>query len=627
MFAGLRLFFFCLCITISCAIGMTLYFFNTITVDFSCLTEQNIGQPSILLDDEGNEWARFALDRRDPIVIDELPKHVCDAFIAAEDWQFFNHRGISFKGIIRSFLVNLWYGRIVQGASTITQQLVKLLFFDGQRTFKRKIKEQLYAILAEHQCTKEQILQTYLNHVYFGCGIYGVEAASQRFWGKHVTQISIDEAATLAAIVRSPANYCPIMAPLSAQQRRDVVLRSMKKLQMITEQEYGQAIATPLLIKDIDNQKIATHAKEYIRLLLEEELGKRLLYTGGLTIQTTLNRTLQELAEKSFYDNMRTFKKELIPEMDGALITLESKTGAIKAAVGGFDFNSSKFNRVWHSKRQIGSVFKPLVYAAAVQAGASFADTEIDEPIALKQGAQVWQPNNYNKKFAGQTTLAHALTHSNNIVSLKTLLKYGAQPVLLLAQRCHLEGAQYAYPSLALGCVDACLKEVAGMFNIFANDGIYVQPHIISWAKDSWGTKIWKHQLTQEHIVPKSIAHKVAKVLENGIKRWRRVYQKEFIEENVIIKTGSTNDCRTCWFAGSTPELTTVVYVGCDDNRAMGDIYPVRTAFPIWLDLHAKLKLTGKNFTYDPLLKPIWVDQWTGAWSHPTNPDAVEIFA
>ena len=226
--------------------GAAFYLFTHHTVDFSTLAHYNPGHPSILLDDQGNEWGRFQLDRREPIAYDHMPAHLRNAFIAAEDWQFFSHPGISIKGIMRSIIKNVLHGKKLQGASTITQQLVKLLFFDSQKTFKRKIKEQLYALLVEQQFTKEQILETYLNHVYFGFGIYGVEAASQRFWGKHASDLTIDESATLAGVIRCPGQYCPIINPLSAQRRRNIILNSMKNLGMITGEEYEHAIQLPI---------------------------------------------------------------------------------------------------------------------------------------------------------------------------------------------------------------------------------------------------------------------------------------------------------------------------------------------------------------------------------------------
>ena len=608
------------------AAGCAWYIVTHHTVNFERLAHYDPGHPSILLDDQGKEWARFQLDRREPIPLTQMPNHLINAFIAAEDWQFFSHAGISWKGIIRSTIVNVLHGKKMQGASTITQQLVKLLFFDSKKTFRRKIKEQIYAILAERQCTKEQILETYLNHVYFGFGIYGVEAASQRFWGKHAAQLSLDESATLAAIIRCPGQYCPIINPLSTRRRRDIILNSMHKLKLITAAEYQAAIARVIAIKDYDQTILAPHFKELIRMQLEEEIGKEILYTGGLIIQTTLNREIQHHAEKSFTKQIDELRKSGIADVDGALITVDSKNGEIKALVGGYDFNASKFNRAWQAKRQMGSVFKPLIFAVAVGHGATFADTEIDEPITIEQHNALWQPHNHDHQFRGQMTLAHALLRSNNIVSVKTLLKTGIPPVIGLAKACHIQEQMNPYPSLALGCVDATLKEVCGMFNVFANNGVYIEPHAIKWVKDQWGSKIWKVESIQEHIIPERIVGAVNKVLELGIKRWRKAFEQELVADDVICKTGTTNDSRTCWFAGATPELTTAVYIGCDDNRSMGDdIFPIKTAFPIWLELHNKLKPTGKKFFYDPSLRAITINQWTGRLVRPDDPDALEI--
>lgn len=606
--------------------GAVFYIFTHHTVDFSPLAHYNPGHPSILLDDQGKEWARFALDRREPIPLNQMPTHLKNAFIAAEDWNFFSHPGISVKGIIRSLLKNLWHRKKVQGASTITQQLVKLLFFDSQKTFKRKIKEQIYAVLAERQFSKEQILETYLNHVYFGAGIYGVEAAAQRFWGKNAAQLTIDESATLAAIIRCPGQYNPMLHQDAAQHRRNIILNSMKNLKFINTQEYDAARAVLLKVKSQESNSLAPHLKELIRIQLEDELGKNILYTGGLIIQTTLNIHIQELAQAAFTKHMAEYKKTIMPNVDGALISIDSKTGQVKALIGGYDYTASKFNRAWQSKRQIGSVIKPLIYAVAVQQGTSFADTQVDEPISIEQHNALWQPNNYNNRFDGSMTLAHALVRSNNIISVKTLLATGINPVVQLARACHLPDPIHPYPSLALGCVDASLKDVAGMFNVFANHGVYVQPHVIVSVKDSWGKKVGKYQQLKETVLPAYIADTVAKVMEHGIKRWRKAYNQELVPYDVICKTGTTNDCRTCWFAGASPELTTAVYVGCDDNRSLGDVYPLKSAFPIWLDLHEQLKPCEIHFTYEKNLKPTLINQWTGRRTYESDPDAIEIF-
>ncbi len=593
-------------------------------VDFSALERYQTNKPSIVLDADGIEWTRFQLDRREPISYDQMPKHLVQAFIAAEDWKFFSHHGLSIKGIIRSLLVNLYYGRKVQGASTITQQLVRLIFFDAKKTFTRKLKEQVYALLIEQQFTKEQILEAYLNHAYFGCGIYGVEAASQRFWLIHARELSIDQAATLAGIVQLPEGYCPLVYPLSAQKRRDIVLGNMHKLGFISPSELQSAKKVPVTIKKTDNEVQAPHFKEALRVFLEQLVGKEALYCGGLVIQSTMCRQAQSVAERVFKEKCAQMRSSICKDIDGAAMSMDVKTGAIKAMVGGFDYQLSKWNRAIQAKRQMGSVFKPIIYACAMQAGMSFADTEIDEPMEIMYGQQLWSPHNWDQKFVGPMTLAYALARSNNIVAIKTFLRVGAEPIVALAKKCHIEGPLYPYPSLALGCVDVTLKEALGAFNVFANNGVYVEPHYVEWIKDHWGAKIWRYNPVVEYVLPTMVSGKVAKVLGIGIERIRKItYKGNWLASEAISKTGTTNGSRTCWFVGATPTMTTAVYVGCDDGRPMCEVYPIRTAFPIWKDIHEALPDVQKSFVYDPRLKHIFINELTGEPVSDPNADGV----
>jgi len=595
-------------------------------IDLRALEHYNPGTPSLVLDDAGNELMRFQLDKRKPIALQHMPKHLLDAFIAAEDWDFFNHLGISWKGILRSSLVNLYHGRIVQGASTITQQLVKLLFFDAQKTFKRKLKEQLCSILVERQFTKEQILETYLNHVYFGCGIYGVEAASQRFWNKSAAELTVDQSAMLAAIVRSPGSYCPLLCPLSGQQRRNIVLHSMHKLNFIDDATYTYACAHPLALYEQEKLTYAPHVKEMLRVFLEDLVGKKVLYGDGLIIQTTINSHMQQAAEHSFKKQHAQMSKTLSSDIDGALITIDVHSGGIKALVGGADFTQSKFNRALQARRQIGSIIKPLLFAAALQEGLSFTDTEVDEPLVFEQGNTVWKPNNWDLKFRGPVTRAYALSHSNNIVAIKTLLEIGADKLVDLAKKCHINGPLHTYPSLALGAIDVTPVEAVGIFNIFANNGMYVQPHAVQWIKNKWGTKIWKYEPVLETVLPAHISGQVAKVLELGLKRIQKYFKHEWIDTQAISKTGTTNESRTCWFTGSTPEYTTAVYIGFDDNRPMGKyVYPIRTALPVWLGMQNKVKSKNKFFVYDPSLQEIIINERTGLLARNEHEDGAIV--
>jgi penicillin-binding protein 1A len=610
----IRLFFIAFVFSIAAFCGVISYVTHNKCIDFSHLEHYNPGKATILLDHEGREWARFALDRRKLIPLEQMPNHLIQAFLAAEDWDFYNHCGLSFRGIIRSMFVNICHGRVVQGASTITQQLVRLLFFDQKRTFKRKVKEQLMSLLVEMQFSKDQILETYLNHVYFGCGIYGVEAAAQRFWNKSVCDVTIDEAAVLAAIMRSPGSYTPLLHPLATQRQRNVVLGKMKKLQFITEDEFHDATFKPLELIEYQQDQFGLYARESIRQFLEELFGDA-LYTGGYIVKTTIDVELQKKAEVSFSHHIETIRKTINSAIDGALLTVAVGTGEIRALIGGYDYKTSKFNRALQAYRQLGSVFKTVIFASALQHGFSFADVECDEPITIVDAyGKEWQPKNYNRMFNGPITLAYALSHSNNIVVIKTFLKIGADPIVELAKKCRLPDPMHRYPSLSLGCIDVTLDQAVGMMNVFANNGVYVKPHMISWIKDQWGSKVYKHVAIREQVIEPHISGQVLKVLGIGLERVRAVIApKKWIDSEAASKTGTTNDHRTCWFVGSTPELTTGVCIGCDDNRSMGDdVYPLHTAFPIWIGLHRELKTKKKRFSYDPSLKEVIIDEKSG---------------
>ncbi|HSW76187.1 MAG TPA: PBP1A family penicillin-binding protein [Candidatus Saccharimonadales bacterium] len=617
--------------------GFVCFFLHNHTVDFSALQQDMAGKPSILLDQHGQQWGRFQSDKRKYVLLESMPQHLIQAFLVTEDRNFFQHPGISFRGILRSILVNLYKRKKVQGASTITQQLVKLLFFHSDKTFSRKIKEQLYAILVERQWSKEQILEAYLNNVYFGYGIYGVQAAAQRFWGKDIGDITIDQAATLASIMRSPQFYSPIHAPQAVFKRRNMILSMMHDFKMITVQQYQQAIVQDLNIHDPENNDIAPHLKETIRIFLENLVGKEKLYSGGLTIQTTLDIDMQKSCQKAFINHIACLRQSLHPEVDGGLVSIDSATGEIRAMIGGFDFAQSKFNRAMQARRQMGSVFKVFVYAAALEKGLHFSDVEIDESIELMQGTTAWRPENHDKKFRGPMTRAYALSHSNNTVTVKTLLQTGVSNVIDVAKRCHITAPMPPYPSLALGCVDVTVMEVVGSFNVMANHGKYVQPHFLRWVKNNMGKKIYKSTVVKEQVIDSKIASQIARVLTFGIQRLKKIMGVQWFGGQALGKSGTINDSRTSWFCGATPELTTAIYIGCDRNHSLGqNMYGSKTAFPIWFRFHAgiaknqddqmKIEKKKTEFYYDPGLHEVSINWKTGEqMTDINNPDVVSL--
>ncbi len=607
--------FFKILVCLGCIVlGSIFFVVHNQSVDFTRLAAYHTGSPSIVLDDAGNEITRFQLDRRTPIPFEMIPQQVLSAFLAAEDWQFFEHHGLSVRGIARSLLVNALKGRKAQGASTITQQLVRLLFFDNAKTYSRKVKEQIFTLLVEMQFTKEYILETYLNNIYFGAGIYGIEAAAQRFWGKSIVDVTLDEAATLAGIISAPNRYCPLIYPLSAQRRRDTVLTAMLRRGVITQEECTQAQQCPVSTLKMHEKKYAAHAVEYLRQELEELVGKHALYTQGLTIYTSLNFTMQKQAEDAFYKQVSSLRGAKKMPLDGGLVTLAVQDNAIKAYVGGYNFNASQFDRVQKSERQLGSIFKLILYAAALQEGKEFSDTAIDEPLTIKQGNRTWSPRNYSRDFKGPMTLAYALSHSNNIIAVKTLLEIGIAPVVALAEKTHISAHIPPYPALALGCVDSSLLQATAMFSIFAANGMYHKPYMLVKVKDKFGNTLWKHTPTpSEQTVDSLIAGKVARVLQHSMRRYLKHTNSPLTEIEMIAKTGTTNDSRTCWFMGASPTYTTGVYIGCDDNRALGtNVFPIHTAFPIWRESMEQWHHRYQKFVYNPLLQELCINTKTG---------------
>lgn len=596
---------------IACCLGAGYYFIHN---PWLYLTHLNPApcHESVLLDDEGIVWARFQLDQRNNISLTQIPHHVIHAFIATEDRQFYTHSGISWYGIMRSIVFNIMYRRFAQGASTITQQLVRLLLGDTTKTLSRKIKEQLLAIALEQQCSKDYIMEMYLNNLYFGCGIYGVSAAAQRFWNKHPRDLTIDESAVLAGIVKNPNKYCPLINSIYSLQRRNVVLNCMAQAGFIPQEDLHALQQRSLsTIRDDVTTCYAPHARDTIRQQLEKTLGLHRLYRGGLTIKTTLNSTMQQHAQLCFKTSLEQLRARKQKPIDGALVCIHSASGDIKAMVGGYDYSLSQFNRATHARRQLGSIFKPILYTVGLERNMSLATIDYDEPLKIIDHHQVWAPGNVTKRFDGPMTLARALISSNNIIAIKTALTVGTQTIAQKAHECGLP-LPHPYASLALGCIDATPVEATGMFNVLVNQGYYVKPHLIQWVKDADGSIIW-----QEHIKPHAVfswasCSTIIHVLQQAVGRWVNYLGLTPLPCAATGKTGTTNEARNCWFVGATPHYTTAVYLGADDNTSLGNTYTIRSAFPLWLAFNHAINQAPAEFRYDPLLRPLWINSITG---------------
>ncbi len=596
--------------------GSFFYLSTSAWFDFSRLENYNPGTPSVILDTNGIEIFRFELDKRKYITYDQISPVLVKAFVAAEDHNFFYHSGISFKGLVRSLLVNIYHGGIRQGASTITQQVIRLLYLNNERNYIRKIKEIFLALSLERYLTKEQIFEIYVNNIYFGHGIYGVEAACKRFWNKSVWDINVTEAATLAAVAKSAFIYSPLNAPLTSKKRRNVILRSMSQLGFITQDQFLEARESSIDLKDkIPGNPVRLYIQEWIRHWAENKWDKNTLYKNGLIIKTTIDLAIQEKAEKSFIPIVRKLRESQGNTLNGGMISVEANTGKIKAMIGGLDFNESQYNRAFQAKRQTGSSFKPIIFAAAIKKGIPFDSVYVDEPLEIRLATgDLWTPRNWTRRFDGPMTLVKALSTSNNMIAIKLFLEIGSESIIELAKEFGFSRDLKPYPSLALGTAVATVEENVTAFNVFASHGYYVKSFLIEWVKNRKGKKIFSHVLYRKKILDDITNSKMINALSVFMKRKKKFWPEEhWLDVEVIGKTGSTNNSTSNWYVGSTPKLTTAVYVGRDDGQGMGQyIYSSQTTYPIWFNFNKKIKSDEPNFYVDPSLKEIDIDWLTG---------------
>lgn len=624
---GVLVFF---CVVVPVLVGAFFFMVDSEIVDFSSLEHYQLSKPSVILDAQGREMHRFELDKRTPITYDKMPDILIKAFIAAEDHDFFSHSGFSLRGMARSFLVNLWNRRVVQGASTISQQLIRGMFLTYERTFTRKFKELFLAIQLERQFSKQQILELYLNNIYFGRGIYGVEAACKRLWDKPIKELTPAQAATLASVAASARLFSPLNAPQNTVKRRNIILKSMQNLGFINERQYKKAVASELDIHEyMQGNPIRMYVYEWVRIWAEGIWGKDALYRRGMRIKTSIDIDVQDKAEQAFKQVVGRYRANMGQSLNGGLLSIEPWSGKVRAMVGGFDFKQSQFNRSMQAVRQMGSSYKPIYYALALQQGIGADSVFIDEPFEMIQpNGAVWTPNNWNDEFEGPMTIIRALTFSNNIVSIKLFLKLGAENVVDWSRKFGLSRELIAVPSLALGIVEATVEENVAAFNVFANNGEYIKPYMIESVRDEFGAKLWDAPAPERHTVMDARTNtQMVNMLEHRMHVVRRGTPGEWIDAESIGKTGTNNSATTTWFVGATPELTTAVYVGRDDNKSMGDqMYASSTTFPIWLNFYRMLKHKRKQFYLDPSLHEVTVNWVTGQESSDlTNPAVISI--
>jgi penicillin-binding protein 1A len=630
----------------------------------------------------------FAVERRIIVSFEEIPPYLQLAILAAEDDQFYNHRGVNYLGILRAAYKDVLTLKKSEGASTITQQLARLLLRAPERTWDRKIKELLVTWKIERQYSKRQIFTLYCNQHYMGHGAYGVAAAAETYFGKTLKELTLEECAMIAGLPRNPSIYSPRLHPDTANSRRNYILDRMVAEKMIQPSLAAEAKARPMVLKIRTRETdIAPYFVEWVRQSLADKYPTDVIWRKGLRVHTTLDIPIQNAANKALREGLRAYDKrhgwrgavenilntpggdlgtyehpdwriaprpgdiitglvqstsggeatvrigkyrarvgpkeiawtraesaskilkpgdlarfqivsldeaqksagvllEQKPEVEGAIIVIQNSTGEIRAMAGGYDFESSEFNRATQAMRQVGSTFKPFVYTTALEKGMDAESTVVDSPISFTDTlGRVWRPANYDLKFKGTITLKQALTESRNVPTIKIASLLGIKNVLVTARRFGLAGPMEPYLPLAIGACEATPLEMATAFTVFPNLGLQPKPFFIRRIDDYDNVKK-EETLPQSHkVLEPEIAEKMLGLLQNVVQNGTAASAKS-LNRPLGGKTGTTNDFTDAWFVGFTPSITAAVWVGFDTKKSLGEKESgALAALPIWIQL------------------------------------------
>ncbi len=501
--------------------------------------------------------------------LEHLPSYVPDAVIAIEDHRFRHHFGLDPIGLTRAMTANLRAGRLVQGGSTLTQQLAKNMFLTPERSFRRKIQELVLALWLETEYSKDAILEMYLNRVYFGAGAYGVDAAARRYYNKSASQLVLQEAAVLAGLLRAPSYYAPNRHPKRAYSRSVLVLDAMAREGFVSRQDADAAKSREARVASRHVARSESYVADYVMDRLPSYVGT---LESDIIVETTIDMGLQRDAEWALVEALKQ-DGEKYRVSEGAVVALDG-TGAVRAMVGGRDYANSQFNRATQARRQPGSAFKPFVYMAALEAGLNPDSVRIDEPIRIGN----WTPENYNKKYAGPVTLRTALSHSLNTVAARLAAEVGPKNVVRTAHRMGINSTLAANASIALGTSEVTLMELTAAFAPFANGGHTVLPFVIRSIRTADGQMIFERE---PHSLGRAIDGRTLAMMN------------DMMQETLLTgtgkkaripgwpaggKTGTSQDFRDAWFVGYTANLAAGVWLGNDDNsptkRASGGNLP-----------------------------------------------------
>ncbi|RKZ23423.1 hypothetical protein DRQ18_00615 [bacterium] len=599
-----------------------------------------------IYDIKGRLIDEIYVERRIPVSIKEIPDTLIYAFIAVEDRDFYRHWGINLKAIIRAAIKNIIKRRIVQGGSTITQQLARNLFLTPEKSFIRKLMEALLAIKIERHYSKEEILEMYLNQIYFGAGNYGVEAASRYYFGKSVKELTLPECALLAGIPKGPAYYSPYRDSIRAKRRRNVVLHAMVEAGYITEERAEKAMRAPLGVVSREEKKPppGPYFLKEVKRELVSLFGKEYL-TKGFSVYTTMDMDLQRVVDSLVEVHLQRIErwyhikpkseypdsligKEMTPYLQAAVVVMEPDSGFVLAMVGGRDIRHSQFNRAIQGRRQPGSSFKVFLYTAALDNGFNPSDLILDAPIIEQIQDKIYAPANFDSSFLGWIPLRKALALSRNTASLRLVKEVGVFTVIDYARRLGIRSPLQPVLSLPLGSSSVSLLEMVNAFGTIANYGVRVKPVFIKRVVDRYGNEIYHFDYERERVLDERTAYMVINMMKSVFDEGTARYARRLgFKYPAAGKTGTTNDFTDTWFIGFIPGVVCGVWVGFDVPKTIGkNATGASCALPIWVDVMRTMVDTSEvqDFPEPPGIVRRYICTETGLLATPYCPKVRE---
>jgi len=583
---------FLVCIVLSSLAGILGGFIYWTTSDLpnsALLEEYTPLESSRVYSCDGKLLAELYVERRTYMPSYEIPDNVKQAFIAVEDIRFYHHPGVDFVGIMRALWHDIKAREIVEGGSTITQQLARMLFLKPDKSIKRKFREAALSIQIERRYTKDEILGMYLNQTYFGTRAYGIEAAAQTYFNKSSKDLTLAEAALLATLPKAPSRYSPFKNPERARTRRTLVLNKMLQYNFITQAQYEDAEKSPLPVTPHFRTYDAPYFIETLRQDLEKKYGNK-LYASGYRIYSTLDSQMQRNAEKSVRDGLAAIEKRVGPGVEAALVAIDMRTGHIKAMVGGLNFWQNQFNRANQAFRQPGSSFKPFVYVTALEQGMTPEDIIDDLPISFRGSGpgRRWNPQNYDGTYHGSVTLKTALAKSLNAATVRLASHLGIKNVIRTAQHLGLRSTFQHHLPVAIGASSVTLIDIVSAYGTFST-GWRAEPLFYERILNRDMIIVEERKPVTKEVLSREVV-KQMKILLRAVVEEGTAWKAKELNRPVFGKTGTTNDYRDAWFIGFDERLAVGVWVGRDDHSPIGPRETgSRAALPIWIDFMKKV--------------------------------------